>query len=375
METEENVQSEEDQKELNHSEKDHGDIDYGEMDHGDIDHGDVDHEAADRDALAALPTPLPVDSRPITNTKPDPTKATTVLSVNGLSVLCTNIKDDQVEVGFLDGSHFPVKIRIFKPNETKHWRAFDCDQNKKYVIRVFRTKSVGRGTFYHSTSNPWDRWDFRRMPDLKKLHPLGISIRSRAADALSAKLIIKDGVFYSAGLSSIPATIEDTKGSGIFSSDVIGNLLGATITCDPNDTNDSKVYVQVFEVGKAAPVFSEGMSRDSGPFRLSIASTPADQHDHMHMVYDSVISVKDPARFRIKYVQTIVRSTLMGYVANTSTKEFFALEAAEADAIPDKDRAFSESADDFLKMGYTSRSSDQYACQPLPDDDGPIYFP
>ncbi len=316
--------------------------------------------------------PVSGPTRKITNDKPDHWKATVAMSMNGLALLCTNPHDRQVEIGFVEDMHSPVSICIDGPGGKIP--RFHCERGKKYLITVTRMTPQDMGEFYEDGMKVQkDPEDFRWMPDLHRLHPLGIDIQRNAKSALSAKLVIKDAVFYTAALSTNTAAIEDTTGTVPTENTIIGRVLGADITC-PSDSNDAGVVVRVWKEGTSDPVFDQTLSKATKPYKIAIETIAEMPGDHMHMLYHNVITVSEPSRFRIVYQPGEPPIHNCGsFVGDSKEKVFYPEGLDKATLIGEDNRERFESYKDAVEAGFSFHlMSEQYACQPLPDGDGPL---
>ena len=335
----------------------------------------------DKEEITVDPTPehikLKVSPyRPPTNDKPSDSQPTVASTINGLSLLCTNPSQNRVEIGFIGCDHGPILVSIIDPHGAPHGTPFVGDRTKKYYLNMARVSSTAMGDFYEDGRlYPVDPEDFRWMPDLHLFHT-GVKPKSGAGHHLSAILFIQDATFYTAAKSIFDATIEEVHGWRLPREEKIGRVLGANITCDPRNTTDTAVRITVVEVESGTTVFDEALAKGQGTWKVKIETIPdPETGDHMPMLYD-LVDIPDSLRFSIRYKSFEPPTHELGpFIGNLEKKLFYPLSSPEGASLdPDASPRF-DTFDDALEGGFTFYWSDQYACQPLPDGDGPIDFP
>ncbi len=321
----------------------------------------------------------PATSRKITNTKPNHGSATANVRIHGLSLLCTNARDNTVEIGFFRHGHTPVCICIDGPSGPI---SFPCDDGKDYTIVIERAKPQTMGEFYHHPkSRNQDIEDFRWMPDLLVMHPRGADPTDGTKQRLSAKLVIRDGIYYTNVRSQNPARLWDTAGHVDDVVDYVGRVLGVDLTCDPNDPGDDGIIVGVFEKNTPTPVFESRLPRSDGRYTINVETISLDSNeDHMPMLY-RVIDAKEHSRFSLRYdgedpIEYCGCYDVSNFVGYAAKRIFYRADAPEAAEILGEERVEFKTFREAVDAGFSWRGrSDQYACQSFPGGEGPILYP
>jgi hypothetical protein len=236
-----------------------------------------------------------------TSTKPDHNLATARIFIYGLSILWLNHRNKTVEIGFVKDEHSPVTLKVCKQDDCK-----DCwiykPKDRKVRIEINKTIPSGMGEFYEDDRANSE--DFEWMPDLKgRFWHKGANIQTKggAEHYLSAKLVLKDAVFYT-HLRSVSDAEQRGRGSSLRILSDIGRVLGADIICDENDAG-----IEVKVIGKKATgdeeiIEQKSFAKGDGPFTISLITEPESNHDHLHLLYDQILDV--PAtepKYRLKY--------------------------------------------------------------------------
>jgi hypothetical protein len=123
---------------------------------------------------------------PTTSDRPDHTRATAAISIDGLSVLCASHDTSipprgAVEIAFLSKEHNLVEISVFDVHGRLRGRPFVCNPARRYRIEIKKSGSNLVGAAYR---NSFDDEDFQWMPDLYAWHPQGLAIKATLNSSL-----------------------------------------------------------------------------------------------------------------------------------------------------------------------------------------------
>ncbi len=274
-----------------------------------------------------LPDFAIIPTRPPSPTRPGSSKATLDIEIYGLALLCANPSSNNVQIGFLGGhGHKPVHVHVYDPDSQNNVD-FEGRDGKTYMIQIEKTHPRSMGYFYYDGRRyPKDSKDFRWMPDMHELHPTS-TLRSSAKGECSAILEMSDAVFYTADKANNDATIVEEHNGQPPIKEKYGRLLGAEITCDANDAG---VNISIIEDGVIVTGFPITLAKKSKPWEMEIHTLSRTPQDHMHMLYDCL--------------------------ENTGNYKYSLRYATNEARIQSRCRKF---------------RSNEYACQPFPDGDGP----
>jgi hypothetical protein len=292
---------------------------------------------------------------------------------DGLAVHCANLQQQCFEVGFVADDHSPVDLCIFRRSTGAVVGNFACPEGEQFRIEVRKTNPVGIGSFYMDSRAYED--DFLWMPDLEKWHSAPVTIQANAKNALSAKLVIRDGLYHTALLSESRAL--RTSSSGRFDRlPALGRILGADITCESADLGVDVVVYGLDAAGQEVEVFKRFLDKQDGPFVVCVGTKALKDHDSLGILYDQVL---DPTseRFSIQYEQKEPEWVCCGLVGNSGTKDSYPMGSQQAGETPDSVRVFFATLKDALDANYNlvGAAATEYACQsyggggggPLPD--------
>lgn len=316
--------------------------------------------------------------RMATSNRPDEARSTANIYVHGLSVLCPDPTAGSVDIGFYSHGHSPLIICVENPNGVK--KTIRMARNAQYQVQIHRDRWHGLGDFYHHPhGRDHDAYDFRWMVSTNRLHPLGTSeVQTAAGRYFSAVVGLRDATFFTRLRSRNGANLRDVYNHKPAESDPVGRLLGAVITCDPNDSQDKGFVVSYRKLHDSTWTTSH-FPRLERPYNVFIETIPTDPEDHMPMLYD-VLSVND-GNDRSRYSLRLLGETAYGfcsgaseaYVGDRSTEIFYQPEDEQVGLIPPENRReFRTKAEGYLAGYAFRRRSDQYACQPFPNGDGPF---
>lgn len=325
----------------------------------------------DTEVRAAAPMPF---SRPTTTIPPDHHTATARVFIDGLSVLCTNRVRNDVEVGFIEHEHDPLELLIFKRSSCRPYKILRLVENDKALIEVYRTHSLGMGEFY-TKGTPTDDEDCAHLVDLKTLHSGAMTPKSNGKSHMSAKLVLTNAKFYTAKLSSVHAKIYDRSGTKPDEIRPIGKILGADLTCDNKDTG-VVVRATVYRQGALSVQLHEQLNKADGPFTISIGTQAKNNNDHMPMIYQVMTAT---GRFGVEYLGYEPRWKHCGLIGALREAELYLNGTPEADAVEEENRRSFETLEEALELNFKPmfdvtrwKMATQFACQTLPDGDGPL---
>ena len=228
---------------------------------------------------------------PETTDKPKHHEATARICVDGLSILCPNIKKNTAEIAFVKEDHTDVAINVYNSDCKKIFR-HTCLQAEKARIEILKTNSNTMGKVYKKSKS--DDEDFEWMPDLNGTdwYPNAvIKIKSDAKDNLSAKLVLKDADFYTREKSKNPGQQINPDGSVKGEIGSIGRVLGANITCTSGDTG---LIIRI--ESNTGEIISQFLPKEGGPYLITVETKPIDElKDHLHHIYHLLEMNPDPS--------------------------------------------------------------------------------
>lgn len=246
------------------------------------------------------PAKTPAAIVPATTVKPVHSRATASVFVEGLSILCPNALDKSVEIGFVREHHSGVKVEIYK-NDCIRLASYTFSAEDRVKIEISKSNPKGIGKCYENSKK--DAEDYGWMPDLNNSDWHGaakIGIKSDAAAHLSAKLILRDAVFYTKVISRSNGVRENLKTGAKKELGKVGRVLGADIFCESGDT---EVSVNIETAG--GTIIRQPLPKDGGSYSIVVETKPHSEARHLHLLYDYIINL--PAaepRYEFKY-QTI----------------------------------------------------------------------
>lgn len=220
---------------------------------------------------------------PRTTVKPVHDDATARIFVDGLSVLCPNESDNSVDIGFIREHHGDVEIRIYK-GQCQLVSAYKLRRAQSALIRIEKEHPQNMGSAYEDSKK--DPEDFGWMPDLAQWHG-SLIIKPHAADHLSAKLALKDAVFYTHVLSNSTALRTDLDSGDTYDLGKLGRVLGADIFCD--DEEPGLILTALTEDGE---IIRHSLPKDDGPYFIVVKTEPEDRlTSHLHLLYDHIVKI------------------------------------------------------------------------------------
>lgn len=228
---------------------------------------------------------------PETPQKPDHTKATAQIFVDGLSILKFNEAEKCVEIGFVKEHHSPVEVVVYK--DCKPLYPYSGAGNKPVTIEIRKTNPKSIGECYKDAKK--DEEDFAWMPDLCQWYSAAkIDVNKAVAQHhLSAKLVLRDAVFYTK-IKSVSEAVRTDLDTGEADVENIGRVLGADITCEDDD---SELIVSI--TGEPDQRFS----KNDGPFLITVRTYPHDHSSsHFGLLYDYIIALpRGGHKYELKY--------------------------------------------------------------------------
>lgn len=237
---------------------------------------------------------------PATTVKPVHAEATVSVFVEGLSILCPNEKDKFVEIGFVREHHSGVKIEIYK-NDCVALASYSFSAEDRVKIEIAKSNPKSIGKCYENSKK--DAEDYGWMPDLdgSDWHGAGkIGIKPDAAAHLSARLVLKDAVFYTKVISRSDGVRENMKTAAKKELGKVGRVLGADIFCEASDT---EVSINIETAG--GTVIRQPLPKDGGSYSIVVETKPHSEASHLHLLYDYVVDL--PAgepKYEFKYKTT-----------------------------------------------------------------------
>jgi hypothetical protein len=304
---------------------------------------------------------------PETPDNPQLTPSAANIFIDGLSVLCPNYDEKAVEIAFLKAGHWPVKIEIRDKNGA-HIGTHECppDQKVKIEIRKIVPKDLGKA--YKNSRK--DNEDFRWMPDLDDWHSDSeIKIRDGAKKHLSAKLIIKDAVFYTK-LKSRSKAIRRHKHNPVDEKRlIVGRILGANIVCAPAED-----FMLVTSSGFEPPLPKEGR-----PYTITVRTMSRHEHEHLYLLYENIIKVVNPPHpgYTFRYESPERHWTPWGFIGDRRENIYYEAFSEEANKIADEHKIVFESTEtaekaNFKPFNHPDNKSTEFACQTFPAGEGPL---
>ena len=214
----------------------------------------------------------------ITNTKPDHSKARACVFVDGLSILGFNPTKDQAEFGFFKDMHYPVTMNIYDRDCKLVWSTenpldFTAESTMGAVITINASKK-GMGQRYQK--EPWtDVEDFRNLPSLPEWHDVSkLEVIPDTGNAfISARMNIRDAIFYTHKMSVNEAMKSASGVSGQTSLGAIGRIPGADIFCAPTEkleieikplTDEDSIKISLDENNSPYTIFVQVKINDAG---------------------------------------------------------------------------------------------------------------
>lgn len=295
-------------------------------------------------------------------------------------MLCPDPVGKSVDIGFFDQEHSDLSICVKHPDGT--WETLPTPAGAKCEVRIERRSPRGMGRFYlNPRGREEDDRDFRWMVLIGRLHPAGVNeIQNAAKHLFSAVVGIKDADFFTKQRSQNEATIIDEQGYKLDELDYLGRLLGACLTCDPNDPADDGFSIYIREVGHSNWT-EHPFDGKAKPYTVILETLPEDEENHMSMLYNlfDVADTRDDSRYSIVYKKES-KLELCGatgpFIGDSSTGIFYLPDDDKVILISPPNRVELSSKLQAFLEGYRSwRTTDQYACQTFPDGDGPFDYP
>lgn len=237
---------------------------------------------------------------PATTVKPVHAKATASVFVEGLSILCPNEQDKSVEIGFVREHHSGVKIEIYK-NDCIRLASYTFSAEDRVKIEIGKSNPQSIGKCYENSKK--DAEDYGWMPDLNDSDWHGavkIGIKPDAAAHLSAKLVLRDAVFYAKVVSRSDGVRENVKTAAKKELGKVGRVLGADIFCETGDTD---VNVTIETAG--GTIIRHSLPKDGGSYSIVVETKPHSAASHLHLLYDYIVDL--PAgepKYEFKYKTT-----------------------------------------------------------------------
>ncbi len=222
----------------------------------------------------------------ITTTKPDHSKARACVFVDGLSLLGFNPTEDRAEFGFFKDMHYPVTMNIYNRDCKLIWSTenslnFSAESTMGAVITINASKK-GMGQRYQK--EPWtDVEDFRNLPSLPEWHGVSkLEVIPDTDDAfISARLNIKDAIFYTHKMSVNEARRSVSGVSGQTSLGAIGRIPGADIFCAP--TEKLEIEIKPLNVKDSIKI---SLDENNSPYTIFVQVKINDAGHHTsHLVH------------------------------------------------------------------------------------------
>ncbi len=234
-----------------------------------------------------------INIEPFDNTTPNPPDHGMALGrifVSGLCVLCFNPIRNRAELGFIKQHHSDLRMVIVKDDGTIFWSSErDFPRPMRDVGITINSTKTGMGLRYENGRVHDEDFDF--MPNLAKLHHVEkFKIRPNARTAFSARVDIRDAIFYTAIKSVHDAYLHEIPDSSSthpapVNLGKIGKILGADII------TEEYIVIEIrYKEGRTVKVHPITLPNDGSKYAIFlITTTPHSGAGHIEFIYNHVI--------------------------------------------------------------------------------------
>ena len=317
-------------------------------------------------------------------TKIDHSLATLRVFIDGLSLVVEPKnpalpESEAIEILFLDKEHPDVEFLVDDIWGRRVWQYPTKPDDPRHVrVEISNDPSQAAGRlFKYGPLPPSDQKDYRWMPDLNVWHSGGIKVKQTGNNHMSAKLVVRDALFYTEEYAVYPGIRTDVDTDSPVTIRPIGTIIGA-------DVVGPKIKVSVKakdpRTGRIYEVTSRTFLNTGGQHLMHVRYEGSDtcDHDPLHLLYDYFVSTAQGNRFKFEYERANLAWRLNGWVADSEDpeKRRYERDSEEAKKIPDSRRLLFNTRKDAgdAKNEFddvNAPMSDQYACQGYGGGNGP----